>query len=49
MTERLLLGVLVVTLMLAIVLLASVPAIHRWERQQGYPYGKLCQMYGTCT
>ena len=26
----------------------AIPAVDRWERSNGYPYGKLCQMYGTC-
>lgn len=42
-----------VTLLLAailssIVLLVSVPAIDAWERAQGYPYGKLCEVYNNC-
>jgi hypothetical protein len=29
-------------------LLVVVPIIHKWEKQNNYPYGKLCDLYGTC-
>ena len=29
-------------------LLVIAPAVDRWEREAGYPYGKLCEVYRTC-
>ena len=25
-----------------------IPAIHIWERDAGYPFGQVCEMYNTC-
>lgn len=47
-TQRVLLGLLVATLISSVLLLMAVPSIHAWEQANGYPYGKLCQLYGTC-
>lgn len=37
----------VVTLGLIVALFATLPAIHRWEREAGYPYGKMCNSVFT--
>ena len=37
-----------VVLLAAVALLVSLPNIHRWEREAGYPYGKLCEVYRSC-
>ena len=26
----------------------ALPAIDQWERDNGYPYGKICEVYNTC-
>lgn len=26
----------------------ALPHIHQWERDNGYPYGKLCELYRQC-
>jgi hypothetical protein len=26
-----------------------IPAVHVWERDAGYPLGKLCELYNTCS
>ena len=39
---------LVIVLLGAVVLLIALPDIHRWEREAGFPYGKLCELYRTC-
>lgn len=31
-----------------VTLAASLPHIHAWERANGYPFGKLCEAFGTC-
>ena len=25
-----------------------IPAVHVWERDAGYPFGKICEVYNTC-
>lgn len=29
-------------------LLYVVPAIHAWERENGYPYGRMCDVTRSC-
>lgn len=24
------------------------PALHKWERENGYPFGMLCELYRNC-
>ena len=31
-----------------IVLLIQSPSIHKWEREAGYPFGHLCDLYRNC-
>lgn len=44
---RVLLGIVLA----AIILLCALPSIHRWERTNGYPFGRLCDIMpaGECT
>ena len=37
----------VIVVLAALSGLAMVPAIDRWERQAGYPYGKMCNSIFT--
>lgn len=39
---------LTLALATAILLAVAAPGIHRWERENGYPYGKLCALYQNC-
>lgn len=25
-----------------------IPAVHVWERDAGYPFGRVCEVYNTC-
>lgn len=42
MAQRALIGLVCATLVSSILLLLAVPAIHAWERRNGYPYGRMC-------
>jgi hypothetical protein len=33
---------LLAALYIGVCLLVSLPAIHKWERDNGYPYGRMC-------
>jgi len=33
---------------LTVALVATLPSIHAWERQNDFPFGLLCEAYGTC-
>lgn len=35
-------------LAVAVLMLVMSPAIHKWEREAGYPYGKLCDVFQSC-
>lgn len=40
--------VCITLIVLAAALLMVSPAIHKWERVNNYPYGKLCDVYRNC-
>lgn len=47
MREYAVIYVCLMAICLAICGLISVPSIHAWERQAGYPYGKMCNSVFT--
>lgn len=40
--------VLILVLVTSLYTLYRMPDIHKWERESGYPYGKLCDVYRSC-
>ena len=50
--ERLVIGILLMFVVLPMFAYLSlfefIPAIHVWERDAGYPLGRICEVYNTC-
>ncbi len=41
-------AILVFTLIASIVGILGADRINKWEREAGYPYGKLCDVFHSC-
>jgi hypothetical protein len=40
--------VLTIGMFAIVAMIIALPSIHQWERDNGYPYGKLCELYRQC-
>lgn len=47
-TERTLVAIAVFLMLASIATLIALPRVHQWERDNNYPYGKLCDIYSNC-
>jgi len=47
-TDKLTTAFALVCLAIGLACLINLGAINDWERAHGYPYGKMCQVFGGC-
>lgn len=47
-TERTLVAICAFLVLASIATLIALPRVHKWERDNNYPYGKLCEVYRSC-